>query len=132
MKRRITSDRKRARSLLKMAKISLERLNSFDKLKYPSNTLDDYYDIIHQLMEAISLGKGVKFIGDYSHKELIDWVSNELKFSSSEKEFIQSLRNYRNKISYEGFFVKPDFIKRNDRKINNAIKMLKLYLEDLI
>ena len=37
MKRKISIDKNRAESLRKMANISLERLNSLDKIKYPSN-----------------------------------------------------------------------------------------------
>ena len=132
MRKKITPDKLRANSLKQMAKQSLERLNSFDKQKYPSNTLTDYYDIIHQLMEAISLSFGIKFYGDSAHKNLIDWTSKELKFNFEQISFLQSLREYRNRISYEGFFVNPDFIKRNDSKINLIISILINSLEEAI
>ena len=132
MRKKITPDKLRANSLKQMAKQSLERLNSFDKQKYPSNTLTDYYDIIHQLMEAIYLSFGIKFYGDSAHKNLIDWTSKELKFNFEQISFLQSLREYRNRISYEGFFVNPDFIKRNDSKINLIISILINSLEEAI
>lgn len=53
MMRRIRPDRHKAESLKKMAKITLQRLEETDTAKYPSNTLTDYYDIIHELMEAL-------------------------------------------------------------------------------
>ncbi len=124
MKRKISIDKNRAESLRKMANISLERLNSLDKIKYPSNTLDDYCDLLHQLIEALSILEGLKFSGDFSHKELINWVSSYLGFSENERIFLQKIRNYRNKISYEGFFVKPNFIKQNDKKILDIIDKL--------
>ena len=132
MKRKVKRDKNRASSLSEMAKMSLERLSSFDKLKYPSNTLDDYYDIIHQMMEAISLIEGVKFSGDSAHKELIDWVCEKIKFSNQDRLFIQRIRDYRNKISYEGFFIKPLFIKQNDNKILRIIKELNKKIGELI
>ena len=64
MKISVQPDKKKAESLLKMAEVTLSRLKETDKLKYPSNTLDDYYDSIHQLMEAIILLHGIKFKGE--------------------------------------------------------------------
>jgi hypothetical protein len=55
----IEPDKHRSNSLREMAKISLERLNKTDKIKYPSNTLEDYYDIIHKLMESVTLSIGI-------------------------------------------------------------------------
>jgi hypothetical protein len=132
MKRHVKIDKNRAISLKEMARISLDRLNSFDKVKYPSNTLDDYYDILHQLMESISILKGIKFSGDFAHKELIDWICEIFEFNNQDKLFLQSIRNYRNKISYEGFFIKPEFIKQNDKKILDIINKLKKIIKDLI
>ena len=129
MKRKISIDIKKAESLNKMAKTSLERLHSFDKLKYPSNTLDDYYDILHQLMESVSSRKGIKFSGDSAHKELINWVCEELNLRDSDKLLLQNIRNYRNKISYEGFFIKSIFIEQNEKKILNIVEKLN-YLEE--
>ena len=130
MKRKVFPDVKKAQSLKEMAKTILERLNSFNKLKYPSNTLNDYYNILHNLMEAVSISEGVKFSGDSAHKELIDWICLKLKYSEQKKVFLQQLRDYRNKISYEGFFIKENFIKQNDKKILTIIAELGEKLEE--
>jgi len=124
MKRKISSDKKRAISLQLMARTTLERLDSLDKLKYPSNTLNDYYDILHNLMESLASLNGIKFSGNSAHKELIDWVCKELNYSDQRHIFLQQIRNYRNKISYEGFFVKENFIKQNNQKIMDIIHEL--------
>lgn len=119
-------------SLYKMAQISLERLNSIDKLKYPSHTLDDYYDILHQLMESLSSLKGIKFSGDSAHKELIDWIGEECCLSKIEISFLQKIRNYRNKISYEGYFIQSSFIEQNDKKITYLIKKIDKEIRRLV
>jgi ferredoxin len=62
-----------------MAEITLERLRTTDKEKYPANTLTDYYDTIHKLMEAIALLSGIKTKGEGSHQELIDYVAKKDK-----------------------------------------------------
>jgi hypothetical protein len=42
MKKTVKIDKEKATSLMKMAQTTLERLNSLDRLKYPSNTLNDF------------------------------------------------------------------------------------------
>ena len=132
MKRKISIDKAKAISLEKMAKTSLERLNSFDKLKYASNTLDDYYDILHKLMESLSSLSGIKFVGNFAHKELIDWVSDYLNIGEQNKLFLQRIRNYRNRISYEGFFIKPNFISQNEQRIVEIINKLNSKIKEMI
>ena len=122
MKIETNPDKNRSKSLFNMADITLNRLNETDKLKYPSNTLDDYYDIIHQLMEALALSDGVKIKGEGAHLELIDYICK--KHDLGQRDFLQQLRAYRNRISYEGFNVKKDYIERNDARINEIIERL--------
>lgn len=128
MKKMSRKDINKSESLLKMAKITLERLDSFDKLKYPSNTVNDYYDVLHKLFESYSSLKGVKFVGDNAHKELIDFLCVEL-FNEQDKIFLQNLRQFRNQISYEGFNIDEDFLERNDKRIRDYINYLIKLLE---
>ncbi len=125
MKYKITPDKQKSNSLKNMAKITLERLDDTDKLKYPANTLDDYYNVIHYLMEALACLKGIKFKGDKAHFELIEYVSNILGFSELERNFLQELRDFRNKISYEGLSIKKEYVERNQGKIKRIITKLK-------
>ncbi|MGE0793504.1 MAG: hypothetical protein AB7V77_04985 [Candidatus Woesearchaeota archaeon] len=104
--------------------ISLERLNTTQKSKYPTNTLIDYYDILHKLFEALSISEGIKFSGEGAHKELIDYISNKYNFSVQIKVFLQTLRDYRNRVSYEGLHVPENYILENETKINSLIKVI--------
>ena len=117
-------DKNKSRSLLEMAEVTHKRLNETNKLKYPSNTLDDYYDIIHQLMEALTLLEGVKMKGDGAHCELIDFVCEKYDMDETKRNFLQQLRTYRNRISYEGFSVKADYIEINESRINEIIAQI--------
>ena len=119
-----TPDKAKAKSLTKMATITLERLKETDKEKYPSNTLTDYYDIIRKLMEALNALDGVKIKGEGTHFQIIDYVCDQYKIHISTKQFIQDLRDYRNRISYEGFNVKESFIESNSSKIEKIISLL--------
>ncbi len=111
------SDIQKARSLVEMGKITLERLKESNIEKYPTNTLNDYYDIIHKLMEAINCLDGFKTKGEGAHKELIEHICKNYDLSEATKQFLQELREYRNRISYEGFTIKSSYISQNDKRI---------------
>ncbi|MFH1276428.1 MAG: hypothetical protein ABIH82_04930 [Candidatus Woesearchaeota archaeon] len=70
---KVKPDKQKSESLKKMAEITLERLNNTDMEKYPNNTLLDYYDVVHNLMEALTLKEGIKII-----KELHTLMSHDL------------------------------------------------------
>ena len=124
MKTKIMPDRAKANSLLTMAKTTLERLKETDKNKYPANTLTDYYDALHKIMEAITSAEGTKFRGEGAHQELIDYICRNYKQKESIRIFLQELRDYRNRIAYEGFAVTIEYIKANSEKIEKIISEL--------
>lgn len=110
---------------MKMGEITLERLETTDKLKFPANTLEDYYNIIHQLMESVLSLEGIKIKGDKAHFELIEYITEKYGFSEPERNFLQELRDFRNKISYEGLAVKKEYVERNQERIFKIINKLK-------
>ncbi len=118
-------DPQKANSLSKMAELTLERLQTTDITKYPSNSLTDYYDIIHKLLEAIGAKQGVKTVGEGAHQELIDHIARSTKLPEQTRLFLQQLRDHRNRISYEGFFINENFITQNQQKIEDIILQLK-------
>lgn len=118
------SDKQKAKSLVNMAEITLERLKETNFEKYPTNILTDYYDIIRKLMEALISLNGVRLDGEGKHQKIIDYICNEYKLGESIRLFIQELRYYRNRISYEGFMVKYEYIKTNKEKIEKIINSL--------
>ncbi len=124
MKLFVNVDQKKAVSLLNMAKITLERLNETNLEKYPTNTIKDYYDVLHELMESLISLEGVKIKGEGAHKELIDYVCEKYNFELQIKYFLQDMRDYRNRISYEGFMIKSNYVIQNIEKIENIIKTL--------
>jgi len=100
------------------------RRNKIKKEEYPSNTLTDYYDIIRRLMEALNYIDGIKIKGDGAHINIINYICDKYCLSQFTREFIQNMREYRNRISYEGFSVNEDYIKKNSKKIENIINQL--------
>ena len=122
--REVKSDRQKALALKKMAEVTLQRIKDSDIDKYASNNLKDYYDVIHELMEAIASLEGIKISGEGAHEKLINHIVTRYAFGESERIFLQELRNIRNRITYEGFFVQPDYVKRNENKIKDIIERL--------
>jgi len=75
-------------------------------------------------MESITCLDGLKIKGEGAHKEIIDYISREYDLRGSDKVFLQELRDYRNKISYEGFIIKSSYIKSNKSRVEQLIKRL--------
>jgi len=121
---RVKIDKQKAKALIGMAKITLERLNETREDKYPTNTLKDYYDVIHEIMEALACIRGIKTKGDGAHQELIDYVCKEYKLNEGIRIFIQEIREFRNRISSEGFIINPGYITLNNEKIKDIISIL--------
>jgi len=121
---RIKPDKQKSASLQRMAEITLERLDHTDMEKYPSNTLVDYYDVLHKLMEAITLREGIKAKGEGAHQELIDYLAEQKKINEHIRQFLQEMRDYRNRISYEGFMVHKNYITLNKELIRKIIRHL--------
>jgi len=125
MKMTIVPDIEKAGSLVEMAQITLERLQETNQKKYPTNTLTDYYDSIHKLLEALSYIQGVKIKGEGAHQELINYICKNYNLGEAQRVFLQELRDYRNRISYEGFKIGPLFLENNLQKIEEIIIILK-------
>src|SRR3989338_9045329 len=120
----INPDNQKSEALKKMAGITLERLGETDREKYPSNTLLDYYDAIHKLMEALTIKKGIKVKGEGAHQELIEYIAKQGNVDEQTRQFLQQMREYRNRISYEGFVVHRNYIHLNKEKIQSIIDCL--------
>lgn len=121
---KVKPDKQKSESLRKMAEITLERLENTDMEKYPSNTLSDYYDAVHKLIEAITIREGIKVKGEGAHQELIDYVAKQNKIDEQGRQFLQQMRDYRNRISYEGFMINKNYLNLNKEIIKRIIKHL--------
>jgi deoxyhypusine synthase len=116
---RISKDEKRAKALKEMA---LDRLSKIYLLQDPYRKVEEYYEIIKELLTSFMYTKGFKTL---SHKALIEFSSREIK-SLSEREIslIDELRLKRNAIVYYGEKVTSDFLKNRESTINRIINSL--------
>lgn len=67
----VAPDPEKAKSLRKMAKKTLDRIEETNAEKYPTQVLKDYYNVIHYYLEAISISEGKKVSGRGAHAQLI-------------------------------------------------------------
>jgi uncharacterized protein YutE (UPF0331/DUF86 family) len=65
-----------------------------------------------------------KLKGEGAHQELIEHIVRTHKLEEHTRTFLQQMRDYRNRISYEGFMVHRNYIELNERRINEIIKKL--------
>ena len=121
---KVKPDRQKSESLKKIAEITLERLDKTDIEEYPSNTLLDYYDVTHKLMEALASKEGVKIKSEGAHQELIDYIAKKHNLGEQTRQFLQQMRDYRNRISYEGFAIHKNYVRLNKEKIEKIIKLI--------
>jgi hypothetical protein len=122
---KITPNEEKARSILRMVDITLEMIGQIDKKKFPSNVIKEYYETIRELMSIILLLDGYKIIGENAHKRLIGYLEKNYEFDDGDISFIDDLRILRNKIAYDGFFIKEEYLDRNIGNIKGIISKLK-------
>ncbi len=130
----ITADKEKAKSMIKMANTRQEMISAIDDSKYPSLVVEGYYEVIKELMSSILLLGGYKTKGEGAHKTLIDYIekAHKKEFLQSEIYFLDELRKIRNKINYDGFFVKADYLIRNKKKILEIISKLKNIVKQIM
>jgi len=124
---KITPDKEKARSIVKMVSLIKERIKKQERDKMAALIIADYYEIIKELITAILLIDGYKTL---SHKDLIDYIKEKYKeFSIHEISVLDDLRVLRNRIAYEGFFIEPSYLERNEPLFKEIIGKLENLIE---
>lgn len=119
---RVTPDKERARSILKMTLLIEERIKLQDRKRMATLIISDYYEIIKELITAVLFIDGYRTL---SHKDLIDYLKeNYQEFNEHEISVLDDLRVLRNRISYEGFLVDSAYLERNEKQLKAIIKKL--------
>ena len=127
----ITPDKEKAKSIFKMVKKTIEMIDSLDKEKFPSHVMKQYYDVIRELSSIILLLDGYKTTGTGAHKQLIEYIDeNYPQLTEHNIVFMNRLRKLRNRISYDGFFVKKEYLERKEKDILNIIAKLKKIVKE--
>ena len=123
---KVTPDKEKAKSILKMVDTTIEMIKVIDITKFSSNITKEYYDVIRELISVVLLLDGYKTYGEGAHKKLIEYLQTKnAGFTEYEILLIDELRITRNKVAYDGFFVEGDYIERKIRDIHKIIAQLK-------
>jgi len=129
---KVTPDLEKAKSMLRLIKNRKEFVSSIDSTKFPTNAAENYYEIIKELVTAVLLLNGIKAIGEYAHKEMVEELSKYKELDELEINLINDLRIKRNKSSYEGKEIENSYLKNKKDKLLNIIKKLEIMLNKKI
>ena len=130
---RVTPNRMKAKSILRMVDNTLRMIDELDESRFPSNIAKEYYEAIRELASIIMLLDGYKIRGEGVHKRLFEYVGkNYVEFKESEIALMGELRILRNRIAYDGFFVKEDYIQRKKDVILELVGKMKSVIEKRI
>ncbi len=122
---KISKNKIRIKSLIEMAK---ERFNDINKETKTYKIIEEYYEIIKELITALMYSNGFKTL---SHKMLIVYLEQNYKeFDKSQIILIDELRKLRNNILYYGQKIEKEFLINNENDIkliiNKLFKIVKL------
>lgn len=124
---KITPDKEKAKSILKMTFLIEERIKGQNKSRMAALIIADYYEIIKELITAVLLIDGYKTL---SHKDLVDYIKeNYSEINSYEISILDDLRILRNRITYEGFFIELSYLNRNESSFKIIIQKLRGLVE---
>ncbi|MBU0667375.1 MAG: hypothetical protein KKC26_08485 [Nanoarchaeota archaeon] len=82
----------------------------------------DYYEVIKELLTALLLKNGLK---SNNHECLISFFKKEFSNYEYETNIMHQLKDVRNRVSYDGVFVKKEYINSNRLEFEHIIKLLK-------
>lgn len=119
---RVNKDLRRAKDLFEMAKERITTIIPILPKTIPYKFLEEYYEIIVQLITGIMYSDGYKTL---SHISLIEYLSKNYKnFNAYEISIINILRKFRHGTIYYGKREGAEFLENNKDLINTIIGKL--------
>jgi len=122
---KVSPDKEKSVSILQLIKDREEFISTIDHEKFSTNVTENYYEMIKELASALLLIGGLKTMGEYAHKDLIDYLINYKEFTESDIVFMNDLRIKRNNSSYDGKKIDPSYLTNNKNRILELIEKLK-------
>ena len=128
--RKADIDLDKVKSKVKMAELELKII---DKIAVNPNTASklakDYYEIIKELLSALLLAHGLK---SSNHECLVSFFGLKYPLYPYETETIHTLKDIRNRVSYDGYFVDKTYIAKNKIEFNHIIKLLNRLVKESV
>jgi hypothetical protein len=120
---KIRPDGEKAKSLLKVAELHEKRARMTPLPEMATLLVEEYYEIIKELVTAIMSCDGWKTTG---HELLVGYLAEFYpEFNHAEISLIDQLRVMRNDIAYRGAMIDPEYLEQNRKSILAVIAKLK-------
>jgi len=120
--KKVQPDKEKIKSIQKMCKIRLRVIKDIKLDKETASIIaTDYYEVIKELLIALLLKNGLK---SDNHECLVSFFKNNHPQYEYEVTTIHKLKDVRNRVSYDGIFVKKDYISTNKLEFEHIIKLL--------
>lgn len=124
---KVDKDSEKIKSIIRMCDI---RLKIVKQIKINQETASviayDYYEIIKELLTALLLKNRLK---SDNHECLISFFKQNFPEYEYETKIIHQLKDVRNRVSYDGIFVKKEYVETNKLEFQHIIYLLKKLLE---
>lgn len=121
--KKVNPDNEKIKSIIKMCDI---RLKVLKQIKIDEETASviasDYYEVIKELLTALLLKNHLK---SDNHECLISFFKQNFPEYGYEVKIIHQLKDIRNRVSYDGIFVKKDYIETNKLEFQHIIELIK-------
>jgi len=119
----VEPDSDKIKSILKVADARLKAISQIKKdVETASIIVEGYYEIIKELLVALLLKNGLK---SDNHECLISFLKVKYPEYEAEAFIIHELKNIRNRINYDGIFVKPSYLVNNELEFGHIIELIK-------
>lgn len=123
----VEPDINKIKSILIMVSVRLGFLQKQKPTEREASLLvEDYYEIIKELLIALLLKNGLK---SDNHECLIAFFKENYPDYEYETNVIHELKNIRNRIDYDGIFVEKAYLDRNKLEFEHIIKLLQKLIE---
>jgi len=120
--KKVSVDSEKIESIKKMCNVRLRILKG---VKLDNETASivatDYYEVIKELLVALLLKNGLK---SGNHECLISFFRHKFPQYEYEAKVMHQLKNVRNRVSYDGIFVKKDYVETNKLEFEHIIQLL--------
>jgi|SRR3989338_1996314 len=124
MKIEIQPDLEKARGIRKLIQGRKEFVHAYGGKIFPTVICENYYGVIKELATALFLSRGIKFVGEYAHKELIEETVKLLNLERSLLSFLNDFRIRRNGSLYYGEAFEKVYLENNREKIEFLIRKI--------
>jgi len=120
--RNVEIDNERIESIIRKAMQRLERARKTDiSLDTISFVVEDYYEVIKELLIAYLLKKGLR---SKNHQCLISYFYKENRDYEGEAYLISQMSFFRNRLNYYGEDIPMEFFEKNKNEFERIIELI--------